>query len=173
MNDLKHITESELYAFRHELMSQEDKENFLAHICTCNYCSDLFAEAMSEEMITAPRNMKDNLLRAAKRPEVQLAVKARETSKQMQLFLYSLKVGSATVLALLLLMLTVNFNGSITLHSSSIPNPTVGHEISDPEASEPNTPSITTRIRDNMNKISDDILNFSNNIMKTEVKKND
>jgi hypothetical protein len=173
MNDLKHITESELYAFRHELMSQEEKESFLSHICTCNYCSDLFAEAMSEEMITAPRNMKDNLLKAAKRPEVQLAVKARETSKQMQLFLYSLKVGSATVLALLLLLLTVNFNGTVPLHSSSIPNPTVGHEVSDPDVSEPDTPSLPTRIRDNMNKISSNILDFSNNIMKNGGKNND
>ena len=171
MNDLKHITESELYAFRHELMSQEEKEDFLAHICICNYCSDLFAEAMSEEMITAPKNMKDNLLRAAKRPEVQLAVKARETSKQMQLFLYSLKVGSATVLALLLLLFTVNFNSSIPLHSSSILNPTVGHEVSAHEESEPDTPSLSTRIRDNMNKISSNILDFSNNIMKNGGKK--
>jgi hypothetical protein len=163
MSDLKHITESELYAFRQELMSQEDKEIFLAHICTCNYCSDLFAEAMSEEMITAPRNMKDNLLRAAKRPEVQLAVKARETSKQMQLFLYSLKVGSATVLALLLLMLTVNFNGSTNISSSSIPNPAVVHEVFDP-----NDPTLSTRIRDNMNKLGNDILNFSNNIIETK-----
>lgn len=173
MNELKHITESELYAFRHELMSQEEKESFLAHICTCDYCSDLFAEAMSEEMITAPRNMKENLLKAAKRPEVQLAVKAKETSKQMQLFLYSLKVGSATVLALLLLLLTVNFNGSPALHPSPIPKPTIGQETTAPEAAGLDIPSLTSKLRDNMNKISNDLLDFSNNILKTEVKNND
>ncbi|HHV11125.1 MAG TPA: hypothetical protein GXX75_12680 [Clostridiales bacterium] len=166
MNEHKHLTEAQIYAFRHELMSMEEKELFLGHICTCDYCSGLFAEAMSEEIIAAPRDMKDNILKATKRPEVQLAIRAKQTSKQMQLFLYSLKVGSATILALLLLMLTVNFKEPLNMLSSPIPRPPIEHHIP-----EKDTQSLTSRIWDNMNEFSNNILNFSNNIMKTEVKK--
>ncbi len=166
MNEHNHLTGAQIDAFRHELMDKEEKELFLGHICNCDYCSNLFAEAMSEEMIAAPRDLKDNILKATKRPEIQLAVKAKQTSKQMQLFLYSLKVGSATVLALLLLMLTVNFNGPLGVHSSPIPKPRTEHHLS-----EKNPSSLTSRIWDNMNELGNNILNFSNNIMKTEVKK--
>jgi hypothetical protein len=163
MNDNKHISEIDLLAFRQNTMNQKEVENFLEHICSCNYCSDQLAAMMAGEMITAPRDLKDNILRAAQRPEVQFAIKAKVTSKRMQLFLYSLKVGTATVGALLLLMLTMNFT-DIT---------TAGKVPENIPISNKDNISITTTIRDNMDTISNSMLDFSNNIMKTEVKKND
>ena len=162
-----HITQSDIDTFIQDLMSPKDRMEFLEHIGTCNHCSDQFATMVSEEIIPAPRDLKENILKASKRPEVLLAVKAKETSKRMQLFLYSLKVGTATIGALLLLLLSMNFTDytaeskvttAITKELSSVDNDKV---------------SITKSIRNSMDTISSSILNFSNTIMNTEVMNND
>lgn len=169
MNDNHHVSKADFLLFQQNLMNQKEKERFLQHVCSCNYCSDQLAIIMSEEIITAPRDLKENILRATKRPEVQLAVKVKETSKQMQLFLYSLKVGTATIGALLLLLLTMNMpdlsnaadlweNGSLRTEANQF--------------TEENN-SITDSMRNGANIISNYMLDFSNNIMKTEVTKND
>ncbi len=160
MNDNSHISKTDLYAFRHNTMKQEEKEQFLEHVCSCDYCADQFAAMMSEEIITAPKDMKANIMKAVKRPEVILASKAKETSKRMQLFIYTLKVGTATICALLLLLLTMNFP-SIT-DNLNLPLDVPAHTSTDDK-------SLTSTIRDNMDILSSNILNFSNNIMKTEV----
>jgi hypothetical protein len=167
MSDIKHITKTEFIEFQHDTMKPKDKEGFLGHICSCDYCSEQFASLMSEEMITAPKDMKENILKATKRPEIQLAVRMKETSNRMQFFIYSLKVGTATVVALFLLMLSVNFTDFTTTSST----PSDGS----PEFLEEDTDyfSLPAAIRDNMNTLSSNMLDFSNNIMKTEVTDND
>lgn len=54
-------------------------------------------------MVPAPRDLKASILREAARPEVQLEIKTREFSRRVQLFVYSLKVGTAVAGALFLL----------------------------------------------------------------------
>jgi uncharacterized protein YuzB (UPF0349 family) len=163
MSDNKHILDTELLAFHHDNLDPKEMEQFLEHICSCNYCSDKLAALIEGEMITAPRDLKENILKATKRPEVQLAIKVKQTSKRMQLLLYSLKVGTATIGALLLLVFTMNFSNFSSTENVSkyFPNNT-----------EDNI-SMTTTIKDIMNSISDSMLDFSNNIIKTEVTKND
>lgn len=166
MNDITHISHEEFYAFKHNYMNQKDTENFLEHICSCDYCADQFAAMMSEELVEAPRDMKANILKATKRPEIQLAVMAKETSKKMQLFIYSLKVGTATAVALLLLIFSMN----ITDLSNTIK--TEGTDTVITTIDNDYVP-LTAVIRDNMNTFSNSILDFSNNIMNTEVTDND
>lgn len=163
MNNNKHITQSELISFQQEFMTTEEKEAFLEHICSCNYCSEQLAAFMAEEIIPAPRDMKENILKATKRPEVQLAIKSREASKQLQLFIYSLKVGTAAVGAILLLFLTMN---SANLKSTT-------EFMSDINLRQEESVSFTDTIRDGMNTISKSMLDFSNNIIKMEVTDND
>jgi hypothetical protein len=166
MYDTTHISQSEFYAFKHNYMNQKDKEKFLEHICSCDYCADQFAAVMSEEIMEAPRDMKMNILKATKRPEVQLAIMAKETSKKMQLFIYSLKVGAATAVALLLLIFSMNI---ADLSNSIKPDDT---DTGITTLNDDYVP-LTAVIRDNMDTLSNSILDFSNNIMKTEVTDND
>jgi hypothetical protein len=111
--------------------------------------------------------MKANILKATKRPEVQLAVRMKETSNRMQFFIYSLKVGTATVVALFLLMLSVNFTDFTT--ASSTPSDGSSKYLEE----DTDYFSLPAAIRDNMNSLSSNMLDFSNNIMKTEVTDND
>lgn len=163
MNDRKHISELEFLSFQNNIMSSQDRIKFLEHIGSCDFCAEKLADCLSEEIIVAPRDMKDNILRATKRPEVQLVTKARETSKRVQLLWYSLKVGTATVGALLLLLLVMNFSepGTMSQVPRNIP------------ISNKSTYSLPEAIRDNMDHISSKMLDFSNKIMKTEVDVND
>lgn len=163
MNDSNHIPENDFLRFKNNLMKQEEMEKFLEHISGCDYCSDQFASAMSEDIILAPRYLKENTLIATRRPEVQIARRAKETSQRMQLFLYSLKVGTATICALILLLLTISF--------TDIPAAPIMSEKADTELDIINedNDSLTSVIRDNMDNISNNILDFSNKIMKTEV----
>jgi len=160
--DNNHVSQADLIAFQNNILNPEEREKFLEHICSCNYCSEQLAKYMEEEIIKAPMDMKSNILKAVKRPDVQLAVKASETSKRMQLFLYSLKVGTATIGALIVLMLTLNFSNNITNAVQwSMPR-------SVPISEESKT-SLTFEIRKNMDNLSNSITKLSNNIMNTEV----
>ncbi len=167
MSDNQHISKNDFILFQNNLMPHVDRTKFLEHIAACDHCADQFAALMTEDIITAPKDLKANILKAVKRPEVQLAAKARETSKRMQLFIYSLKVGTATVCALLLLMLTMNIpNISTAFH---LPDK-VSSELS---AENESSKSLTSVIRDGMNNLSNSMLDLSNNIMNTEVTDHD
>lgn len=158
MNDVTHMNKEDFLRFQQNLMNQTEKEAFLNHIGGCDYCADYFATLLSDDIILAPRNMKANILMATKRPDVVLAKKMKETSKRLQLFWYSLKVGTAMACALLLLGFTLQVSNPPTIQPVEVvqKNP---EEIKVP---------ITTKIRNNMDYLSYSILTFSNNIMKTE-----
>jgi hypothetical protein len=168
MNDIKHISSTDLYAFHHDIMKHEERQAFLEHICSCNYCSNQFAASMSEHLIKAPQDLKANLLKTVKLPEVQITAKVKETSRRMQLFIYSLKVGAATIAALFLLLISVNLT-NYAMSPDKWTEDTVTEAATDKEGYVP----LTAVIRDNMDAISNSILDFSNTIMNTEVKNND
>jgi hypothetical protein len=162
MNDKNHICKDDFDLFIQGRMDQNQTIAFLEHIGSCNFCADQLEVHMALDMLPAPRNFKDDLLSATKRPEIQLARKAQETSKKMQLLFYSLKVGTAAVGAILLLFLTMNLPG---MHD--VPKEQPANRWSD------NSFSLTDTLRDNMYKISDNMLDFSNDIINMEVIKND
>ena len=163
MNNKPHVTRDELIAFKQESMTTEEQEAFLDHICSCNHCADQFTTIMAEEIIPAPRDMKENILKAIKRPEVQIAIKSREASKRIQLLLYSLKVGTAAAAAIALLLLSMDFQSSLS-DTERFTNTKNHKEVN---------VSLTDTIRDNMNNISKNMLDFSNNIIKMEVTDHD
>ena len=163
MNNKSHVTTAEFIAFQQETMTMEETQAFLEHICSCNHCSDQLDTFMTDCIIPAPRNMKENILKASKRTEIQIAIKSREASKRIQLLLYSLKVGTAAVAAIALLLLSMNFQSNLS-NTESFTNMKIHNE---------GNTSFTNTIRDNMNDISKNILDFSNNIINMEVTDHD
>lgn len=167
MNNNKHILKSEFFAFENDLLNYQEKEKFLEHICSCNYCSDYLSQVMTKDLITAPRHMKDNILKAIKRPEVQIEVKARESSKRMQLFVYSLKVVTATIGALILLILSMNIPGVKTEPERTKTDYSVATAVTEDRY------SFATTLRNSANTLTNTMLDISNIINKTEVIIND
>ena len=166
-NGQDHITPMELFNFQQDIMPFEEKLKFLEHISSCDYCSALLAESMEEDLIAAPAYLKNDILNASNRLGVRLSKKAKETSKRMQLFLYSLKVSTAAIGALaLLLMATKTAKMPASINDEDLRPKTITVEQLD-------TISLTTVIRDNMDKLNNQITQFSNEIMNREVIVND
>lgn len=79
----------------------------LDHISVCDPCAELFADYMEiQPLLTAPRDLRDSVLRRSHQIDIQVISKTNHASKQLQLFCYSLRVGFAVLGALALLALT-------------------------------------------------------------------
>lgn len=167
MNKRTHISDLEFTAILQDNVTPEETTVFFEHIASCNYCSERFAAAVAGDLMIAPKDMKSNLLKAVKKPEVQLERKARETARRVKLFLYSLKVGAATVFALALLIVTLDFS-----KSSEITAPSYETNASNIE-SENTDLSFTTFIKNQMDTLTQNMFNFSNKIMNAEVNVDD
>lgn len=133
-----HITEEQFCDWMAGEMSLHEEEGFLGHIGSCTFCAQQFAEYMeapkeflagakelswdlagSKEphrdlagpeklLLEPPGYLKDEILQRTQQVGVQVTVHVKEKSRQMQLFMYSLKVGLAVMTSILLLMVTAN-----------------------------------------------------------------
>ncbi|NLK75658.1 MAG: hypothetical protein GX288_10280 [Clostridiales bacterium] len=159
-----HISPSDISSFQEDRLNINDLEKFLEHIASCNFCSNLLAESMEKNMISAPVDMKANILNSAKSLNVQASRRVKDVSKRVQLLRYSLKVAGATIGALFLLYLTYKMP-YYNYASIELPKEIT---VSDDEAV-----SFTHKIRNSMDEFGSKILDLSNNIMKTEVNYND
>lgn len=159
----QHRSKDDFLAFQRDELSPEELIHFLEHTSSCIFCSQQLADCMNEDTITAPKDMKENILKETQQFENQMIHKIKKTSKRMELFLYSLKVGTATVGALLVLFFIINLGDLSNYTSNYINNPP--REQSDI--------NLTSTLRDNMNNFSNQINNFSYSILKTEDSKNE
>ncbi len=64
--------------------------------------------AVYKKMPEPPVYLKEEILQRTQQIDVQMTVRVKERSRQMQLFMYSLKVGMAVVTSIFLLLLTTN-----------------------------------------------------------------
>lgn len=167
MNDKnfnKHISSLDFIAFKQDQLSLSDLKEFLEHIGSCDLCSDLLAQTMETELITAPIDMKTNIKSNSKHLYLSNNKKAKATSKYMELFQYSLKVVTASVAAIIMLFLTYKIPYS-PQSNIEIPNNITESNV--------NNIFFTSELRNSMDQFSNQILEFSNTIIKTEVVEND
>lgn len=146
MRDNRHISEEDLYKL---------KEKDLEHISSCDYCLNKYMDFINKDLITAPLYMKENIIRATNNPYKKVVKVGKEKTRQIQLFIYSLKVATATIGALITLLI---FTTSFEITSKSINQP--------PKLI--NETTVSTQLRENVDYLNDFLLNFSNTIIKTE-----
>jgi anti-sigma factor RsiW len=122
-----HITNEQFCDWLAGEMPPDRETEFLGHIGNCTFCAHQFAEwmeappeppelAVSREeafmnqpgLLNPPRYLKEEIIQRTQQPSVQMGVHVRQKSRQMQLFMYSLKVGLAVTASIFLLMLTAN-----------------------------------------------------------------
>lgn len=158
-----HISDDRYLAFQQNRLDEEERIKFLMHISQCDYCSERLAGFMEADTLPAPPDMKMNILAASKKADVQIVKNAVEMTKRMQLFLYSLKVGAATIGAFIILLLFMN------VHDFSNGPKQIDIDIK----KQSGTFSLTDRIRESTNSLSDNLFNFSNDIIKMEDRNHD
>lgn len=76
----------------------------LAHLSSCSFCRQQFAlQAEEHELLPAPSRMKSEILSQLNQPRVQIIAKTNRLSKKLELFYFSLRVGTAVLCSLALL----------------------------------------------------------------------
>lgn len=105
-----HVTEEWLRAFQDGKLSAEEERRLLTHVGRCDYCAERLAQTMEKDLCEPPAYLQEEILERSRCADVQAARKVYQTSRQMRLFLYSLKVGLALATSLFLLFCTSRAN---------------------------------------------------------------
>lgn len=108
----------------------------------------------NEAMLTAPRNLKENILDESKQLGTKIVKQSKTLSVKMQLLLYSLKISAAVVGAIFLL-------GVIQIDSSQIAQ-TINKPIKGQKES---TLSVTETLNEKSNAVSNALNNFSSSLI--------
>lgn len=102
----EHITKEIFDCWQQGNMTGSQEEAFLRHTGTCTFCAERFGNWMDETLVEPPAYLKDEISRRTRQLDVQTVVKVKQTSKQMQLLMYSLRVGLAVAASIFLLTVT-------------------------------------------------------------------
>ena len=114
-----HIDRDLFCGWQEGRLKEEEETAFLEHIGSCTFCAERFGDWMEEAPMqqspigdtglpAPPRYLKEEIQKRAHQLDIQAARRIKETSRQMQLLLYSMKVGVAVALSIFLLVLTAN-----------------------------------------------------------------
>ncbi|GFI31569.1 MAG: hypothetical protein HFH50_07870 [Lachnospiraceae bacterium] len=127
-----HISRDLFCDWQEGRLKGREETDFFTHIGACTFCAEQFGNWMEEGLLEEagrelfsgkeaepekkepvfleepPRYLKEEILNRTRQLDVQASVKLKETSRQVQLMIYSLKVGLAVAASIFLLTLTSN-----------------------------------------------------------------
>ena len=110
-----HISEEMWIALKQDTLDTDAFMQILEHTGTCTWCAERLAEVLEgEESVTEaysmpPAYLSGQILDRVKPLDVQAQTVVTQTSRKLQLWLYSRKVGAAVAFSLLILGITANF----------------------------------------------------------------
>lgn len=103
----EHVTKEMFCKWQKGTLSAQEEASFLQHIGSCTFCAEQFGTWMEEDLLMEPPSyLKEEIQARSRQLDVQTVVKVQQTSKQMKLMLYSLKVGLAVAASIFLLTIT-------------------------------------------------------------------
>lgn len=135
-----HVTEADLRAWASGKFSEEEEQAFLTHTGSCDFCAELLAAYLEQDPAEPPAYLREEILEKSRSVGMQTARTIYQTSRQMRLFLYSLKVGFAVAVSLLMLFIFPKAESLDVRQKTYFPEDT--------------HPSITERIRDGSEKVT-------------------
>lgn len=175
----RHITREQFCDWQAGEMELSQEEAFLGHIGSCTFCSGQFAdwmeapqESFGEQMELPhepPVYLKEEILQRTQQMDVQMAVHVKEKSQQMQLFMYSLKVGLAVMTSIFLLMLTTNIQDLQSEAVQSWKTQQMQQQRQEREAAG-NEPDITGILNQKSGEVSSFLNEISNGLFRIEMK---
>lgn len=108
----RHITDEMWIALKQDTIRPEEFMEILEHTCDCTWCAERMAETLGQEenkdadlVPVPPSYLAEEILERAKQLDIKAAAAVKKTSKKLQLFLYSMKVGVAVAFSMLILAL--------------------------------------------------------------------
>ncbi|MGO5051484.1 anti-sigma factor family protein [Lachnospiraceae bacterium LCP25S3_G4] len=146
-----HVEQLTLQRFLEGTLNTEQYMEVLEHIAECEYCAEEIAVVeMQESRVKAPAYLKEQILTRSQAPDIQAAIRAKKTSKKMQLFYYSAKTATAVIGALLLLIAVTQANTTDRINYKKEP-----HKIEE----------VTGKIKESSNQLAGFINEFSNQLI--------
>lgn len=113
-----HLTDEELDLCMKEGIEFQKKEKLLMHIEKCTYCSDRFANRIPLDLLP-PSFLQEEILSNVNKMELQFKKQIRKTSKEVQLFFYTLKVAFTVSVSIVLLFICVGSYHELGLHDEN------------------------------------------------------
>ena len=98
-----HLTEEWLKAWKAGTLSAEEQQMIFTHTGCCDHCAELLFDFLEQDLAEPPAYLQKEILEQSKSLRVQAGRNVYQTSRQMRLFLYSLKVGFAVAVSILVL----------------------------------------------------------------------
>lgn len=109
LREQQHITKERFDNWQQGKLNSIQEQEFLKHTGTCTFCAEKFGNWMEEELaMEPPLYLQEEISKRTRQLDVQTALKVKQTSKKVQLFMYSLRVGLAVIASIFLLMVTAN-----------------------------------------------------------------
>lgn len=145
-----HVTEEWLSDWAGGQLSESEQQQMLRHLESCDHCAEQLAEFLEKDLASPPAYLQEEILERSRSLKVQTAKTVYQTSKRMQLLLYSLKVGFAVATSLFLL--------------------SISYEIETMELPQSPRTSITEKIEEESRKVNDRFLEFKGWLLHIEYK---
>ena len=100
-----HVTDEWLNAWILGTLSATEERRLFAHAGSCSHCADLLARYLEQDLMEPPSYLQEEILEKSKTVRIQTGKTMYQRSKQLRLFLYSLKVSFAVAVSLLMLFI--------------------------------------------------------------------
>lgn len=106
-----HVTEEQIRAFTEGKLTKEEEQTFLIHVGSCDYCAEQFSGWLEQDLLEPPAYLQEEILERSRCADVRAVKTASGLSRNMRLFLYSLKVGLAVAASLYVLFFSSGIGG--------------------------------------------------------------
>ena len=105
---MAHITREMFLSWQSDSLTESEQAEFFEHMAGCTFCAEQFAEWMEEvQAVTEPPvYLAEEILERTRQIDIRTAVKVKQASRQVQLLLYSIKVGLAVAASIFVLIVT-------------------------------------------------------------------
>lgn len=182
-----HISRDLFCDWQEGKLKEPEETDFFTHIGACTFCAERFGSWMEEgfpeyedsELISdgkpeecrkfaqsmqeePPRYLKEEILNRTRQLDVQASVKLKETSRQVQLMIYSLKVGLAVAASIFLLTITANVQ-------NLEPNVLENHRTEQTQESREREEGVVGRLRRHSKEITGLLNDISSGLFRIEM----
>lgn len=114
----KHICRESFCNWQQQKLTNQEEDQFLEHIGACTFCAEQFGSWMEEALLPdgnlkeacnqaePPKYLADEIRSRIRQIDVRVSVQLYTRSRQVQLMMYSLRVGLAVAASIFLLTVT-------------------------------------------------------------------
>lgn len=156
----RHLTREDFRKWDLEELTAEEMDAFLSHTACCDTCAGRWSAYLMEEsdaLETPPAYLAEEIEQQSHRPDLQISRKIFQTSRQLQLLTYSLKITTAVVFSILMLF-SIGITNQKTLFSAG-PDTAYAYQFPKQQL------NLSEQIQNQAETFTESLQNFSKSIL--------